>query len=166
MCNQSEQWVAYAQMEQENDELHRLERIFGQSLLTVPSVRLWSLYLDYIRRRNDLTTDTKGEGRRIVASAYVFALDAIGVDKDAGQIWLDYIKFLRSGPGNLGGPSWQDQQKMDNLRKAYKKAIGVPTAAVIPLFKEYDQFELSLNKANVGTNYKSSSARSQCFWPY
>lgn len=148
--------MAYAQLEQENDELFRLEQIFNKSLLSVPSVRLWNLYLDYIRRRNDLTTDTTGDARKIVASAYDFALQAIGIDKDAGQIWLDYIKFVRGGPGNLGGTTWQDQQKMDIVRAAYQKAICVPTAAVIPIFKEYDQFELSLNKANVGHHSRLS----------
>ncbi|KAK2800190.1 mRNA 3'-end-processing protein rna14 [Onygenales sp. PD_10] len=142
----SEQWVAYANMESENNELYRLEQIFNKSLLSIPSVQLWSVYLDYVRRRNNLTTDTTGQARGIISSAYDFALQNIGVDKDSAPVWVDYIQFIRSGPGNIGGSGWQDQQKMDLLRKAYQRAICVPTQAVNNFWKEYDQFEMGLNK--------------------
>ncbi|KAK2754062.1 Cleavage stimulation factor subunit 3 [Arachnomyces sp. PD_36] len=142
----AEQWVSYATMESENNELYRLEQIFNKTLLSIPSVQLWSVYLDYVRRRNNLTTDTTGQARRIISSAYDFALQNIGMDKDSSSIWTDYVQFIRSGPGNIGGSGWQDQQKMDLLRKAYQKAICVPTHAVNTLWKEYDQFEMGLNK--------------------
>jgi cleavage stimulation factor subunit 3 len=38
---------------------------------------------------------------------------------------------------------------MDLLRKAYQRAISVPTQAVNTLWKEYDQFEMGLNKLTV-----------------
>lgn len=133
-------------MESQNNELYRLEQIFNRSLLTVPNVKLWSAYLDYVRRRNNLTTDTSGQARSIITSAYDFALQNVGADKDSSQIWQDYIDFIRSGPGNVGGTGWQDQQKMDILRRAYQRAICVPMQAVNLLWKEYDQFEMGLNK--------------------
>ncbi|KAE8152712.1 mRNA 3'-end-processing protein rna14 [Aspergillus avenaceus] len=142
----AEQWVAYANMESELNELFRLEQIFNRTLLTIADVQLWTVYLDYVRRRNPLTTDTSGQSRRIISSAYDLALQYVGVDKDSGSIWSDYVQFIRSGPGNVGGSGWQDQQKMDLLRKAYQKAICVPTQAVNTLWKEYDQFEMGLNK--------------------
>ncbi len=70
----------------------------------------------------------------------------VGLDKDSGKIWLDYIQFIRFGPGTIGGSGWQDQQKMDQLRKAYQRAICVPISNVNILWKEYDQFEMGLNK--------------------
>jgi cleavage stimulation factor subunit 3 len=136
-------------MESENNELYRLEQIFNRTLLAIPSVQLWSVYLDYVRRRNPLTTDTTGQARRIISSAYELALQNIGMDKDSATVWTDYVQFIRSGPGNIGGSNWQDQQKMDLLRKAYQKAISVPTHAVNMLWKEYDQFEMGLNKLTV-----------------
>ncbi|KAJ5674104.1 RNA-processing protein HAT helix [Penicillium macrosclerotiorum] len=142
----ADQWVAYATMESELNELYRLEQIFSRTLLTVPSVQLWSVYLDYVRRRNPLTTDTSGDARRVISSAYDLALQYVGMDKDCGNIWSDYVEFIRSGPGTVGGSGWQDQQKMDLLRKAYQKAICVPNQAVNTLWKEYDQFEMGLNK--------------------
>ncbi|KXG48849.1 RNA-processing protein, HAT helix [Penicillium griseofulvum] len=139
----ADQWVAYATMESELNEFFRLEQIFNRTLLTTPSVQLWSVYLDYIRRRNPLTSD---EARKTISSAYDMAIQYVGMDKDSGNIWTDYIEFIRSGPGIVGGSGWQDQQKMDLLRKAYQRAIGVPTQAVNTLWKEYDQFEMNLNK--------------------
>ncbi|KAJ5361018.1 hypothetical protein N7541_001862 [Penicillium brevicompactum] len=142
----ADQWVAYANMESELNELFRLEQIFNRTLLTIPSVHLWSVYLDYVRRRNPLSTDASGQARKTISSAYDLAIQYVGMDKDSGNIWTDYIEFIRSGPGSVGGSGWQDQQKMDLLRKAYQRAISVPTQAVNTLWKEYDQFEMGLNK--------------------
>lgn len=117
--------------------------------MLAPNVRLWTVYLNYIRRRNDLNNDPDGRARKTVTQAYEFVIDNIGVDKDSGQIWQDYIQFIRSGPGQIGGGNWQEQQKMDQLRKAYQRAICVPMATVNTLWKEYDQFEMGLNKMTV-----------------
>ncbi|KAL7271787.1 mRNA 3'-end-processing protein rna14 [Rhizina undulata] len=142
----AEQWIAYARMELGNNELIRVEQIFSRCLLQVPNVELWSIYLDYIRRRNNLTTDTAGKARAIVSQSYEFVLANIGCDKDAGKIWSDYVQFVKSGPGNVGGSGWLDQQKMDSLRKVYQKAVTQPVQGVEHLWKEYDQFEQGLNK--------------------
>lgn len=136
-------------MESELNEFFRLEQIFNRTLLTIPNIGLWTVYLDYVRRRNPLTTDTSGNARRTISSAYDLALQYVGMDKDSGDIWNDHVDFIRSSPGNVGGSGWQDQQKMDLLRKAYQKAICVPTQAVNTLWKEYDQFEMGLNKLTV-----------------
>ncbi len=140
-------------MELENDNFTAAESIFGRSLMTVPNVQLWSVYLDYIRRRNDLTTDVTGAARTTVTQAYDFVLANIGIDRDSGRIWQEYIQFVRSAPGQIGGTSWQDQQKMDQLRKAYQRSIVVPMSSVNALWKEYDQFEMSLNKMTVSWSY-------------
>lgn len=146
---QAEIWVDYAEMELENDNFFGAEQIFGKSLLTVPNVQLWSVYLNYIRRRNDLTNDASGTARVTISQCYDFVLNTIGFDKDAGKIWQDYLQFVRSAPGQIGGSSWQDQQKMDQVRKAFQRAVCVPTSNVNSIWKEYDQFEMSLNKLTV-----------------
>ncbi|PYI34157.1 mRNA 3'-end-processing protein rna14 [Aspergillus indologenus CBS 114.80] len=156
----AEQWVAYANMEAELNELFRLEQIFSRTLLTIPDVRLWTVYLDYVRRRNPLTTDTTGQARRIITAAYDLAFQHVGVDKDAGAIYAEYIQFIRSSPGNAGGSGWQDQQKMDLLRKAYHKAICVPNQETSTLWNQYDQFEKSLNKM---TGFKFVQEQSPAF---
>jgi len=142
----AEIWAAYAEMELENDNFSAAENIFGRSLLTVADVQLWLVYLNYIRRRNDLMNDANGTARATVSQSYDFVLANIGIDKDSGKLWQEYIQFIRGAPGQIGGSSWQDQQKMDQLRKAYQRAVNVPMSALNGLWKEYDQFEMSLNK--------------------
>ncbi|KAI1488493.1 hypothetical protein F5X96DRAFT_645414 [Biscogniauxia mediterranea] len=138
-------WLAYLDMELSLDNFAQAESIFGRTLLSVPNVQLWTAYLNYIRRRNDLN-DPTGQARQTVSQSYEFVLDNIGQDRDAGPIWQDYINFLKNGPGQVGGGSWQDQQKMDLLRKAYQRAICIPMGNLNALWKEYDLFELGLNK--------------------
>ncbi|KAI0005761.1 hypothetical protein F4779DRAFT_597688 [Xylariaceae sp. FL0662B] len=141
----AEVWVAYIDMELSLENYSQAEEIFGRTLLSIPHVQLWTSYLNYIRRRNDLN-DPSNRARQTVTQAYEFVLSTIGQDRDAGGIWQDYIQFVKTSPGQIGGNGWQDQQKMDNLRKAYQRAICIPMANLNFLWKEYDQFELSLNK--------------------
>lgn len=136
-------------MELELNNFVEAEQLFSKSLLSVPNVKLWTVYLDYIRRRNDLSSDTTGQARQTITQAYEFVIDNIGVDKDSGRIWSDYVQFVRSAPGQIGGSNWQDQQKMDQLRKIYQRAICMPIPNVTTLWKEYDQFEMGLNKMTV-----------------
>ncbi|KAL9609040.1 MAG: hypothetical protein Q9167_006161 [Letrouitia subvulpina] len=146
----AEQWVAYAQMENEANNQHNMEKIFHRTLMSIPHLQLWSLYLDHVRRLNNLTTDSSGQARQTIHQAYELALKQIGLDKESGKIWQDYIQFIKSGPGIVGGSTWQDQQKMDWLRKAYHAAIRVPTQLTNMFWKEYDTFEMSLSKTTVG----------------
>jgi cleavage stimulation factor subunit 3 len=85
----------------------------------------------------------------IINESFSFALKTIGMDKESGPLWQDYVNFLKTGPGTVGGTGWQDGAKVDTLRAAYQKAIAVPTAATTALWKEYDAFETGLSKVNV-----------------
>ncbi|KAL8679265.1 MAG: hypothetical protein Q9186_004456 [Xanthomendoza sp. 1 TL-2023] len=153
----AEQWVAYARMENDLNNLTAKENIFQRVLLNLPNLQLWSAYVDHIRRRNNIETDTTGNARQVITQAYAVALDNIGLDKDSGYLWQEYIQFLKSRPGNVGGSSWQEQQKMDQLRAAYQRAIKVPTQATQSLWKEYDQFEMGINKATGRTFLQKES---------
>lgn len=109
------------------------------------------MYLDYLRRVYPLMPDPTGQSRTIITQGFEAVLDAIGIDPDAGKFWREYIDFVKSGPGVIGGAGWQDQQKSDLVRKAYQRAVKVPMAQdmLSKLWKEYDQFEAanSSNKA-------------------
>lgn len=117
--------------------------------MKVPHIQFWTTYLNHVRRRHNMDTDSSGRARQTVSQTFEVVLENVGIDKDAGSIWQEYIAFIKSGPGNIGGTGWQDQQKMDSLRKAYQRAICIPTAAVTTLWKEYDSFEMGLNKIHV-----------------
>ncbi|KAK6081648.1 cfia complex component [Seiridium cupressi] len=141
----AEIWVQYLEMELSLDNFAEAENIFQRTLTTIVDVQLWTAYLDYVRRRNDLN-DTTGAARQTVNAAYDFVLDSVGQDRDSGRIWQDYVQFLKFGPGQVGGSGWQDMQKVDGLRKAYQRAICIPISNLNVLWKEYDQFELGINK--------------------
>ncbi len=115
----------------------------------IPNLQLWSMYLDHVRRHHNTSTDASGEARQIIHQAYDFALQRVGLDKESGKLWQEYVQFIKSGPGVIGGSNWQDQQKMDLLRKTYQRAICIPTQSTNILWKEYDVFEMGLNKMTV-----------------
>ena len=127
-----------------------MDKILSRALPSNPYLPLWSMYLDHIRRHNNLTTDTSGQARQIIHQAYDVALAQVGLDKESGKLWQDYVNFIKSGPGTIGGSNWQDQQKMDLLRKVYQRAICIPHQFTNLLWKEYDGFEMGLNKMTVG----------------
>jgi cleavage stimulation factor subunit 3 len=126
-----------------------VEQLFGRSISSAQYVGIYSAYIDFIRRRFNLTTDQSGTNRTTVTQAYEFVLDAVGIDVHAGKLWLDYIEMLKSGPGILGGSNWQDMQKMDTLRKVYQRAVSVPHNATLEIWRDYDKFEMSANKTVV-----------------
>lgn len=134
------------QQQQENN--HRVEQLFNRSIANNPHVGLWSTYVNYIRRVHNVTVDESK--RAVIHQVYEFVLDTVGIDISAGKLWLDYIEFIKSGPGVLGGQGWQDMQKMDMLRKIYQRAVAVPTNATLEIWREYDKFEMGFNKATVG----------------
>ena len=139
-----------AQLESEANNRAGVESIFHKTLKDIPHLQLWRTYLDHIRRYFNIAVDKSGTASQTNHAAYDAVLDAVGIDKDAGNLWQDFITFIKSGPGVLGQQDWQSQSKMDLLRKAYQDAISVPTQAVEAIWKDYSMFENSLNKMTVG----------------
>ncbi|TFK28593.1 mRNA 3'-end-processing protein RNA14 [Coprinopsis marcescibilis] len=114
------------------------EQLFIKFLRTSPSVDLWKFYLSYVRRRN-----SGANTRDIVRKSYEFALNHVGQDKDSGEIWNDYIQFIKAGETSS---TWEEQQKMDALRKVYHRAVQIPLDNVERLWSELETFETGLNK--------------------
>ncbi|TBU57853.1 Suf-domain-containing protein [Dichomitus squalens] len=103
-----------------------------------PSVDLLKVYLTYIRR---ITTGPNA--REVIRKCYDFALGHTGQDKDSYEIWQDYINFLKASETNT---TWEEQQKMDAVRKAYQQAVQIPMENVKRLWEDYQDFENNLNK--------------------
>ncbi|CCM04957.1 uncharacterized protein FIBRA_07154 [Fibroporia radiculosa] len=114
------------------------ETLFKRFLRPSSSADLWKFYLTYVRRVN-----TGLSAREIIKKSYEYALNHVGQDKDSGEIWTDYIQFLRSGETTT---TWEEQQKMDTVRKAYHRAVQIPMENVKRLWEEYQDFENGLNK--------------------
>ncbi|KAJ6473229.1 hypothetical protein C8R45DRAFT_835566 [Mycena sanguinolenta] len=114
------------------------EELLNKFLRTSPAVELWKFYLDYVRRVNNgpATRDT-------MRKAYDFALNHVGQDRDSGPIWAEYIQFLNAGESSN---TWENQQKMDALRKVYHRAVQTPLENVEQLWTQLEAFETGLNK--------------------
>ncbi|KAF2864178.1 Suf-domain-containing protein [Piedraia hortae CBS 480.64] len=139
-------WIKYARTLSNNRQ--QVEAVFTRALPQVPDVELWSLYLDHVRRIFPIISDPTNQSRGVVLRAFEAVLNTVGIDPDAGTLWREYIDFHKSARGTVGGERWEDLQKADLIRAAYQRAIRVPTSELIRLWKDYDAFEMSLNKAN------------------
>ncbi|KAJ8697549.1 mRNA 3'-end-processing protein rna14 [Pleurotus ostreatus] len=114
------------------------QTLFTRFLWSSPSVDLWTFYLTYVRRVN-----VGPAARGVIQKSYEFALAHIGHDKDSGSIWSDYIEFLKAGETSS---TWEEQQKMDALRKVYHRAVQIPLDNVERLWQDLEAFEISLNR--------------------
>lgn len=148
------QWLAYIDLELSLSNFKRVEELFTRCLRTTPSVSLWSSYLSYTRRVNPLPPPSGGAGagddegergrvRKLIEDAYDFATRHVGMSRDAGDVWVEYIRFVKERDART---PWLSGQKMDDLRRIYQRVVGIPVANVETLWREYDQFENGLNR--------------------
>lgn len=144
---QADVWTAYMELELDANNFAKAEDLFKRTLTTIQNVKLLTVYLDYIRRRNDLS-DPTGRARDVVSMAFEFVLknEVVGVDRDSGSIWAEYLQFVKTGPGQVGEHDWESKKKMDSLRRIYQRAIAVPTRNLNNLWREYEQFENTVDK--------------------
>jgi cleavage stimulation factor subunit 3 len=78
-----------------------------------------------------------------VASAYEFALKNVGLDMNSGSLWSEYIHLLKTAPAPTQA---EIGERVARVRRAYQRAVVVPTNHVEALFRDYDRFEHDLNK--------------------
>ncbi|WWC69469.1 uncharacterized protein I206_103409 [Kwoniella pini CBS 10737] len=109
-------------------------------------VSIWRAYLHYIRRQNPVIESAPDveTTRGTIIKAYEFALKECGYDRESGEIWEEYIKFVSEGSAKN---QWETQALQDNLRKLYQRAICIPLNNLEALWKAYDAFESGVNKA-------------------
>ena len=112
----------------------------------MPNVALWKGYLDHIRRMLPLGGEEGPAHREQIIQGFKMTFEHIGIDPDAGDLWREYIDFVKDGPGNVSGQGWQDLQKVDLLRQVYQQATKLPHGELVKLWKEYEAFEMNIHK--------------------
>ncbi|KAK0563174.1 mRNA 3'-end-processing protein rna14 [Tilletia horrida] len=147
------QWVAYLDLELAHSNFSQVESIFARCLRNTPSMELWRFYLSYTRRVNPLPPITgssdaseetpREKTRKIIEAAYEFCLGYIGREKDSGNIWMEYIHFIKEREVRV---AYKEGQKMDDLRRVYHRALSIPLNNIELIWRDYDQWESSLNK--------------------
>ncbi|KAJ7976482.1 Cleavage stimulation factor subunit 77 [Quillaja saponaria] len=133
-------WKQYveAQMAANNDDATK--QIFSRCLLNCLQVPLWRCYIRFIRKVND----KKGvEGQEETRKAFDFMLSYVGSDIASGPVWMEYISFLKSLPALN---TQEQSQRMTAVRKVYQKAIITPTHHIEQLWRDYENFENSVNR--------------------
>ena len=144
-------WRAYAEAEiagapdgSRDDEA--VKSIFSRCLLACPSAELWRSYTRYMVKTNDPTTE---EGVQTIKAAFEYTMDAVGEDVDAGPLWLDCVTFLQSVDATHACPDaageHAESARMQEVRRAYQRAVSVPTTSIDALYREYDAFETKLS---------------------
>lgn len=143
----------------QNEDTKKAAEAFNQVLLKVPHVKCWSLYIEYIRRLNPITGDPNSQSRTTINSAFEFTFKHIGQDPQSSQLWSDYITFVKTMPGMISGDGWQDKQKVDAVRKAYRQALSIPLPNLQQMWSEYSNFEISASRVNVSDIRPTSISR-------
>lgn len=125
------------------------KNLFSRCLLTCLNVDLWRTYIRFILR---IYEPLSPEGIPEIKKAYEFSLDYIGQDLRSGPLWQEYISFLESpkqGTASFdalfgNAPEGQEEsQRAATLRRAYHRALLVPTAVLDSLWSGYEKFENS-----------------------
>jgi cleavage stimulation factor subunit 3 len=139
-------WIKWIEYEKEQLDYDELEKIFQKSIRDVPVVELYIHYLEYIQHIHsplNPTPEEQQEAQETITKAYDYVLNAVGTDKESGQLWMNYIQFVKN---SAVSSSYEEQQKMDLLRKIFHKAIHTPIHNIEDIWKEYDAFENNLSK--------------------
>jgi len=130
--------------------------LFQQCFPLTEDVELCRLYVSYVRRVNDVITGGE-KARGIVIQAFEFAVTKVGLDIKSGELWNDYLVFLKSWTPTA---SWEQQQKVDIIRKVYKKFLVIPTESIETYWTQYTKWE---NEVNPATSNKFISEKSAEF---
>ena len=146
-------WRAYAEAEIAGDtggnrDDEAVKAIFSRCLLSCPSALLWRSYTRYMEKTNDAGTE---EGVQAIKAAFEYTVDTVGEDLESGPLWLDYVVFLKSADPTHACPEAKPEQaesaRMQEVRRAYQRAVSVPTNSIDALYREYDAFEHGVSAA-------------------
>lgn len=97
---------------------------------------------------------------KTMRQCYDFAVNAVGHDKDAGELWSEYIQFVQTAPvGNPNGgaeTTAQAAMRVNDLRELFKRAVQIPLTNIDKLWTEYVKFETDTSKQTVSVLGRST----------
>ncbi|KAG7195456.1 mRNA 3'-end-processing protein rna14 [Scheffersomyces spartinae] len=148
------QWCNLIEYQLNRSQFDKVEKLFLMCSQTCKTVELFRLYVSYVRRVNDVITG--GENARgIVIRAFDVSIAEVGMDLNSGDLWNDYLDFLKSWtPGTV----WEKQQKTDLIRKVYKKFFSIPTKNIETVWAQYSRWENETNATTAGRFISENSA--------
>ncbi|KAI5951353.1 RNA14 [Candida jiufengensis] len=147
------QWNRYIKYELSRGEKEVAESLFQKSFGLADNVELFRSYVDYVRSVTDFITGGE-KARGTVIQAFEFAVDKVGLDVSSDGLWQDYIGFLKTW---TPGANWEQQQKIDLMRKVYKKFLAIPTENIESSWAQYTKWENEINPS-VAQKYVSEKS--------
>ncbi|KAK6204334.1 uncharacterized protein RJT21DRAFT_123605 [Scheffersomyces amazonensis] len=148
------QWCNYINYELSRDELEKVETLFQRCFSITDSVELCRLYVAYVRRVKDVRIGGE-KARGTIIQAFEFAIDKVGLDLSSGKLWNDYIEFLKDWTPSA---TWEQQQKVDLIRKVYKKYLVIPTDTLEAGWAQYTKWENEVNSVTATKFISEKSA--------
>lgn len=138
-------WTLQLKGELQRDEFKVVERLLAECLSGEKAnndLQLWSTYLDYVRRTNNLITGGQ-EARAVVMKAFELVMEKCAVfEPRSSSFWNEYLGFLEQWkPVN----KWEDQQRVDMIRRLYKRMLCVPFESIERNWNRYTQWEQEVN---------------------
>uniref|UniRef100_A0A914PND0 Suppressor of forked domain-containing protein n=1 Tax=Panagrolaimus davidi TaxID=227884 RepID=A0A914PND0_9BILA len=136
--NAGRYWKAYIEHELRAKNIENVEKLFERCLFKVLHIDLWKSYVYYMK-------ETKGhlpDFREQVVEAFDCAIDRVGIDIQASQIYLEYIQFLKNV--EVVG-QYAENQKVSAVRKVYQKAFSTPVLNLDGIWQDYCTFEKAVN---------------------
>ncbi|RCK55300.1 mRNA 3'-end-processing protein RNA14 [Candida viswanathii] len=147
-------WCKYIKYELNRGEKEKVETLFQECLDLTDNVELYRVYVDYVRSVTDFVTGGE-KARATVIQAFEFAINKVGMDILSDTLWQDYIGFLKSWSPTA---NWEQQQKVDLIRKAYKKFLIIPTENIETSWSQYTKWENELNPVTASKFVSEKSA--------
>ncbi|KNE69293.1 hypothetical protein AMAG_13673 [Allomyces macrogynus ATCC 38327] len=132
-------WIMAIDAEVKGKSPDRVPQMFAKALRTVRSFEVYRVYLNYIRR----THAVAHEGRGVIKQAYDFVLSHAAHDRNSFSVWNDYLSFLKSIQVNS---EYEHQEKQNEIRAAYQRAVTLPIQNVEQLWREWDTFESGISR--------------------
>ena len=121
--------------------------IFANCLLKIKSLDVWRVYIKHVKSMNQIAAP---EGLNAVKQAYEFTLDHLGTDISSGPLWMEYIHFLQQanamtlfGQTAMGN---EESAKLVAIRRAFQRAVTIPTHSLEALWRDYEKFENGVNR--------------------
>lgn len=139
-------WVIQLKGNLLRDEFVYVEKLLAQCLsgndIINNDLSLWMTYLDYIRRKNNLITGGQ-EARSIIIQAFDMVMNKCAIfEPHSSVFWNDYLTFLEAWkPMN----KWEEQQKVDMIRRLYKKMLVIPLDNLETMWNKYIKWEQEIN---------------------
>lgn len=88
------------QYEWRNSQYEELEKLFTEALRPHGDVRMWKLYIKYVRLCNAQVEGEEQDSilakRQTIMKVYELALSHVGLDLYSGIFYQEYVKFIQS----------------------------------------------------------------------